>query len=193
VPLPSASESEQQTIFERQSKAQPVSDKEEKEVAAETADAQSVHSESDNEGVDDDDAADSVIEQIDVKANLDAAFDKIVPAKVESGLLETDIDAIVEKAVEIVSERLDDAAEKANIAQEVIKQESTEQHEQEQPAEQQKPADDSMTKEIIAQYSGEAEAEAAAGGDKPPVPIQTYLWEDIKRAKEQVSGSNVCK
>lgn len=28
--------------------------------------------------------------------------------------------------------------------------------------------------------------------DKPPVPIQTYLWEDLKRAKEQVSGDNVC-
>lgn len=24
--------------------------------------------------------------------------------------------------------------------------------------------------------------------EKPPVPIQTYLWEDLKRAKEQVSG-----
>lgn len=28
--------------------------------------------------------------------------------------------------------------------------------------------------------------------EKPPVPIQTYLWEDLKRAKEQVSGDNVC-
>jgi hypothetical protein len=28
--------------------------------------------------------------------------------------------------------------------------------------------------------------------DKPPVPIQTYLWEDLKRSKEQVSGDNVC-
>lgn len=28
--------------------------------------------------------------------------------------------------------------------------------------------------------------------DKPPVPIQTYLWEDVKRSKEQVSGDNVC-
>lgn len=28
--------------------------------------------------------------------------------------------------------------------------------------------------------------------DKPKVPIQTYLWEDVKRAKEQVSGDNVC-
>ena len=28
--------------------------------------------------------------------------------------------------------------------------------------------------------------------DKPPVPIQTYLWEDVRRAKEQVSGDNVC-
>lgn len=27
---------------------------------------------------------------------------------------------------------------------------------------------------------------------KPPVPIQTYLWEDVKRSKEQVSGDNVC-
>lgn len=26
--------------------------------------------------------------------------------------------------------------------------------------------------------------------NKPPVPIQTYLWEDVKRAKEQVSGNN---
>lgn len=28
--------------------------------------------------------------------------------------------------------------------------------------------------------------------EKPPVPIQTYLWEDLKRAKEQVSGDHVC-
>ena len=28
--------------------------------------------------------------------------------------------------------------------------------------------------------------------DKPPVPIQTYLWEDVKKSKEQVSGDNVC-
>lgn len=28
--------------------------------------------------------------------------------------------------------------------------------------------------------------------DRPPVPIQTYLWEDVKRSKEQVSGDNVC-
>lgn len=28
--------------------------------------------------------------------------------------------------------------------------------------------------------------------EKPPVPIPTYLWEDVKRSKEQVSGDNVC-
>lgn len=28
--------------------------------------------------------------------------------------------------------------------------------------------------------------------DKPPVPLQTYLWEEVKRSKEQVSD-NVCK
>lgn len=28
--------------------------------------------------------------------------------------------------------------------------------------------------------------------DKPQVPIPTYLWEDLKRAKEQVSGDHVC-
>lgn len=28
--------------------------------------------------------------------------------------------------------------------------------------------------------------------DRPPVPLQTYLWEDVKRSKEQVSD-NVCK
>jgi hypothetical protein len=28
--------------------------------------------------------------------------------------------------------------------------------------------------------------------EKPPVPIQTYLWEDVKRSKEQVSDDNVC-
>jgi hypothetical protein len=28
--------------------------------------------------------------------------------------------------------------------------------------------------------------------DKPPVPIPTYLWEDVKKSKEQVSGDNVC-
>lgn len=28
--------------------------------------------------------------------------------------------------------------------------------------------------------------------ERPPVPIPTYLWEDVKRSKEQVSGDNVC-
>lgn len=35
-------------------------------------------------------------------------------------------------------------------------------------------------------------AVAEHSDDKPPVPIQTYLWEDVRRAKEQVSGDNVC-
>jgi tRNA uridine 5-carbamoylmethylation protein Kti12 len=42
-----------------------------------------------------------------------------------------------------------------------------------------------LTKEIIEKY--------IADSQKPPVPIQTYLWEDLKRSKEQVSGDHVCK
>lgn len=34
--------------------------------------------------------------------------------------------------------------------------------------------------------------EETSSEEKPPVPIQTYLWEDVRRAKEQVSGDNVC-
>ncbi|KAG5678926.1 hypothetical protein PVAND_008547 [Polypedilum vanderplanki] len=183
VPLPSASEPEHQTIFEKQSKAPQVVEKD--------AENQSVHSESDNEGVDD--VVDSVIKNIKNDVNLDETFDKIVPAKVETGLLETDIDAIVEKAAEIVNEQINDVKEKVNIAEDEIKaniEESeikakveieikTKVEDEKQPA----ANDNTLTKEIIAQYSKESH-------EKPPVPIQTYLWEDIKRAKEQVSGNN---
>lgn len=32
----------------------------------------------------------------------------------------------------------------------------------------------------------------AEAADKPSIPLQTYLWEDVKRAKEQVSKDQVC-
>lgn len=44
--------------------------------------------------------------------------------------------------------------------------------------------------ELLPKASDECVKESA--DDKPPVPIQTYLWEDVKRSKEQVSGDNVC-
>lgn len=35
-------------------------------------------------------------------------------------------------------------------------------------------------------------AESSAEHSKPAIPLQTYLWEDVKRAKEQVSNDQVC-
>lgn len=35
-------------------------------------------------------------------------------------------------------------------------------------------------------------AEFSAEHSKPAIPLQTYLWEDVKRAKEQVSNDQVC-
>lgn len=33
---------------------------------------------------------------------------------------------------------------------------------------------------------------AESSAEKPAIPLQTYLWEDVKRAKEQVSKDQVC-
>jgi hypothetical protein len=38
---------------------------------------------------------------------------------------------------------------------------------------------------------GALEAYNAEQKNRPPIPLQTYLWEEVKRAKEQVSD-NVC-
>lgn len=35
-------------------------------------------------------------------------------------------------------------------------------------------------------------AQLISDENKPPVPIQTYLWEDLKKSREQVSGADVC-
>lgn len=239
MPLPSASESEQQTVLEKQTieKILQVS-------GEEKLDTQSVHSESDNEGVS------TIIESVDV---VDKVINKVAD-DVSSivgdckKLLETDIDKIDEKVIEILREKsverdenlkisLDDAtskniegntdtieAEKSetvkiieeksvkiddekiieNLHEEKVEQPTTDEEktveekivseEIEAPKvvteDKQKETlidEDLLPKEAIASFNAQSSEQ-----NKPPVPIQTYLWEDVKRSKEQVSDDHVC-
>ncbi|CAH1713006.1 unnamed protein product [Chironomus riparius] len=228
VPLPSASETEQQTALEKQTI--------EKIVLVSGEDTQSVHSESDNEGVS------TIVESVDV---VDKVINKVTDdiVKILSSndadskkLLETDIDQIGEEVIEILREKsverdenlkisLDDAtsknievntdtieAEKSETVKEIIEEKSEkiddekiienlheEKVEQTTAVEEEKEEssekieapkvesedkqketlidEDLLPKEAIASFNAEQ--------NKPPVPIQTYLWEDIKRSKEQ--------
>lgn len=222
MPLPSATQSEQQTILEIQTavaagKIQQVSEKaNEISVEVVTIDTQSEDSESDNESVD---VIDSVIVSDKKVINLD---EKIVTSKgdevsglletnFDSGLLETDIDAEV---VEILShEKVEsDAIESNNKIEETKIENVTSEKKIENIVESIKATeeiaqttsvdeDNNKPKETIIEENLlpkqdekiNSQEESTEGDDsKPPVPIQTYMWEDIKRSKEQVSGNNVC-
>jgi hypothetical protein len=55
-----------------------------------------------------------------------------------------------------------------------------------------KPINETLIDEHLLSREAILKSIADAAAEKPPVPIQTYLWEDIKRSKEQVSGDQVC-
>lgn len=212
MPLPSSATESEQSIFEKQAlvKAPQVSADDTKEVSEE--DSKSVHSESDNEGVS------SVIESVDV---VDKVINKSDEIDVDhKKLLETDIDRIDDEITEILREKSVERDEKLNsmsddatsinkISDETVKN-IIEEKEQvierdeapvkavsEDPdttkAETEQPKEtiideDLLPKEAIKDFL----AAQTLDSTKPPVPIQTYLWEDVKRSKEQVSGDNVC-
>ncbi|XP_070490067.1 titin isoform X2 [Chironomus tepperi] len=243
VPLPSASESEQQTVLEKETveKILQVS-------GEEKFDTQSVHSESDNEGVS------TIIESVDV---VDKVINKVGDDVVKiissndadcKKLLETDIDKIGEEVIEILREKsverdenlkisLDDATSKnieGNVdtieaekseTEKIIEEKSEkiddekiienlheEKVEQSTAVEEKESSEKTVDEKIVSEeveapkvesedkqketlidedlLPKEAVASFNAEQNKPPVPIQTYLWEDIKRAKEQVSDDH---
>jgi len=214
-------------------------------------DTQSVHSESDNEGVS------TIIESVDVVDkvinNVVDDVEKIVSSNDADSrkLLETDIDKIGEEVIQILREKsverdenskisLDDAtskntegntdtieAEKSETVKiieeksekiddekiiEILHKEKAEQSTAEKKQDDEKESsennntnvsapevksedkpketlidEDLLPKEAISSFNAQLSEQ-----NKPPVPIQTYLWEDIKRSKEQVSDNHVC-
>lgn len=246
VPLPSASETEQ-TILEKQNlvKAihQVVSDDNKTVI-----DSHSVHSESDNEIVQDE------------NLNLDDEFEKIVPSKIddleEIAVTDEDLEIVeilsggeksniddatrtnlnIEAAateVEEIDEKIhSDTLENVKIDREEEKvaeisaEKSTEELRDEKnsglseenienPENPEKSlevdtTDNATTSTDISRVNEKSKetiidedllpretilkivAESSAEHSKPAIPLQTYLWEDVKRAKEQVSNDQVC-
>lgn len=219
VPLSSAADSEQQsTLFEKQTlpKTPQVVTVSNVDKIIEKAETQSVHSESDNEGVDSTD-------------NLNDEFEKIVPEKIDNLTTDETQQILNEKLVEkeeiivhsdatsinIASEKIDGEKEK-NIESvvplsEEVKAEEIEKEIKVEQIEDVKTDIEISTNEILPTPQDSTESKQletlideellpreailkyiAEASQKPPVPIQTYLWEDVKRSKEQVSGNHVC-
>lgn len=209
----------------------------------EKEDTHSVHSESDNEGVTEEDLN-----------NLDDEFEKIVPSKID----EIDSIELTEEDREIVeilgeSENLqnpekldavDDATNNINIADAgaTVESEEIEKKIESDTLETEKidikeevksanensansdsdavvssadKTDNAVTSSEIKSEEIEVEVEetksketiidedllpreailkfiAESTAEKPVIPLQTYLWEDVKRAKERVSNDQVC-
>jgi hypothetical protein len=213
-------------------------------VAPVKEDTQSVHSESDNEGVNEEDLN-----------NLDDEFEKIVPSKID------EIDSIEltgedQEIVEILGESenlqnpvkldvVDDATTNINIADagatveseeiekkiesDTLEAEKIDIKKEEKTANENSADSDSdavvssVDKTDNAITSSEINSEEITGteveetksketiidedllpreailkfiaessAEKPVIPLQTYLWEDVKRAKERVSNDQVC-
>jgi hypothetical protein len=225
VPLPSGSESEQQTIFEKKIQAKSPQISDDNHDTKNVDDTESAQSESDNEGVS------SVIESVGVVIDkvineTTDEVDRITSSNEQDDnkkLLETDIDKIDDEIIEILREKsgerdeklkseLDDATSKNNentqvdtiegeiveSEQEIVKISEEEkvsedrkvEEEKVSKVEEEKPKETIIDEELLPE--GAIESYNAEQSNKPPVPIQTYLWEDVKRSKEQVSGNNVC-
>jgi hypothetical protein len=178
----------------------------------EESEEEEVSSESDNE---------EIVETVTKSdVNLDDEFEKIVPFKFKR-LSEESIDEADHEIAEILNEAeplevaikeekkvTQSAEEKSHeIVSEAVAEKST----VEQPVEEKQPTDTSENNEPkhieeevkVTPITNEAKTNETVidekglpteiiDDQKPPVPIQTYLWEDVKRSKEQVSGDNVC-
>jgi hypothetical protein len=220
VSLPSASQAEAQTILEKQNLIKAVKVVDDKIVVVDKpleVEEVEIESESDNEEVDDknvnldnefdkvvpikfkrlseesleDDDEDEVDHEIaeilneakplgaDIKSEVEASGADIT-TEVESLVTEIKSD-VVTLARELKADAagtLETHFKSINPVTEQIDTES---------------ADKSEPKDIKAAPIDEAQSlPNESEEDKPPVPIQTYLWEDLKRSKEQVSGDNVC-
>lgn len=181
-----------------------------KKVVFESEEEASEESESDNEEI-------VVIEPEAVKksddVNLDDEFEKIVPFKFKR-LSEESIDDVDHEIAEILSDAEPLEKEFKNDREEidtteqrlpVIEPESSladstaeKSHDEAEskPIEGETkptPIDDAQpTETIIDEEQLPKDFDKETSEEKPPVPIPTYRWEDVKRSKEQVSGDNVC-
>lgn len=109
--------------------------------------------------------------------NLDDEVEKLVPDK--------NLVSESEKIVKVDCEILDKSEVEINRAEIVETEKKSEEIVQK--------IDDVNTNDSEQSVvSGERTDKEEDLTEKPPVPIQTYLWEDVKRSKEQVSDDNVC-
>lgn len=158
-----------------------------------------VESESDNEEI-------VTLEPETVKksddVNLDDEFEKIVPFKFKR-LSEESIDEDDNEIAEILSDA-EPLEQVLNLQTEPVK-DSEEIVSEKDHADPEQKLSDIVESKTIKEEINEAsinepqpsetiidEALVASDDQKPPVPIPTYLWEDVKKSKEQVSGDNVC-
>lgn len=184
-------------------------------VAVDEEEEVETESESDNEEI-------VVVEPEAVKksddVNLDDEFEKIVPFKFRK-LSEESIDEVDHEIAEILSDakpletELAEASEKENsqepdsessegrVSVKAVESVSSApapvtfvEHKPQPISDdvEAQPIEENIKESPLHLIFDEQRLPREASPEKPPVPIPTYRWEDLKRAKEQVSGDDVC-
>lgn len=192
------------TILEQQKLINPVKEGEKLSVEKDESvkkeeDEEELNSESDNEEI-------VIVEPEAAEkrndVNLDDEFEKIVPFKFKR-LSEESIDEVDNEIVEILSDA--EPLEQVLASLDEITENYLKALGERELAVSKANLKDSVVVEVIKEAINEDsliephssdtiinEAVVQNDDQKPPVPIPTYLWEDVKKSKEQVSGDNVC-
>lgn len=131
--------------------------------------------------------------------NLDGEFEKIVPFKFKK-LSEESIDDEVDHEIEEILHEAQPLGQEIQADAFKAEAEPVKFADEEKVSVEQAPSDNNESKQIAvepdkaqidAEHLAAEEENKENSVERPPVPIQTYLWEDVKRAKEQVS-EEVC-